>query len=145
MKSTFRMENQNITMIRGDTLSFAVELFNENDEPFMQDLDTAFFSCKQNKSDNEFVFIKGLGKGITKAEDGKYVVRVAPEDTRTVEAGNYFYDLQLGMNDDIFTVLHGILELEQDVTFGNDETIPFNPDSYDEYKEITNSEVDDMF
>lgn len=145
MSNIFRMEDSNISMIRGDTLSFGIELINENNEPFTQDLDSAFFSCKNNKTDNEFVFIKGLNKGITKAENGKYIVRVAPMDTQNIEAGKYFYDFQIGINDDIFTILHGVLEIEQDVTFGDDNTIPFNPDNYEEYKEITNSEIDDMF
>ena len=32
------------------------------------------------------------------------------------EVGKYFYDLEIGVNDDRFTVMRGILELVQDVT-----------------------------
>jgi hypothetical protein len=113
MRTSFKMEEQYITMVRGDTLSFGLYI----DGLGEQDLDTAFFTCKSNKSSEVNVFQKSLGSGITKYDDEKYIVRVAPEDTKDVEAGKYFYDLQIGLNDDIFTVLHGVLEITQDVTF----------------------------
>ena len=61
------------------------------------------------------LFKKSLGNGITKTDDG-YVVRVAPADTKNAEIGKYFYDLQIGVNNDIFTVLKGVLELTYDVS-----------------------------
>lgn len=117
MRTSFRMEDEYITMIRGDTLSFGFELMDENGEPFEQELDTVHFSCKHNKKDYANVFQKTLDNGVTSAGQGQYIVRVAPEDTAHVEAGKYYYDLQLGVNGDIFTVLHGVLEIEQDVTY----------------------------
>lgn len=117
MRNTFRMEDQNITMIRGDTLSFGVEIMDKDGGHFSQDLDTAFFTCKHNKLSERNIFQKSLENGISKADTGKYIVRVAPEDTKRIEAGKYFYDLQISVNEDIFTILHGILEIEQDVTY----------------------------
>lgn len=120
MRSVFRMkiimEDQYISMIKGDTLSFGIELMDEHGETFTQELETAYFTCKSNKTDEAFLFQKTLGNGITKVDDGIYTVRVAPSDTKDAEAGKYYYDLQIGANGDIFTVLHGVLELEQDVT-----------------------------
>ena len=46
-------------------------------------------------------------------------VRVAPFDTVEADAGRYFYDLQIGVDGDIFTVMRGVLEIEQDVTHGS--------------------------
>jgi hypothetical protein len=43
-------------------------------------------------------------------------VRVAPEDTAGIESGKYFYDLEIGLNSDAFTLLKGVLEIERDVT-----------------------------
>lgn len=106
------LAKQNITFVRGDTFSFGVEI-----DGLEQDLDTAFFTCKQNYTDEENAFQKSLGNGITKLADGKYIVRVAPEDTASLKAGKYFYDFQISVNTDVFTVLYGVLELEQDVTF----------------------------
>ena len=112
MRSNFKMEEQYITMTRGDTLSFGLYVMGLGD----QDLETAFFTCKSNRSDDVNVFKKALGAGISKYDDEKYVVRVAPEDTKNVEAGKYFYDLEIGLNGDTFTVMKGIIEITQDVT-----------------------------
>lgn len=118
MRTTFRMEDMNISMVRGDTLAFGIELYEEgeNDElvAFTQDLDSAYFTCTKTFDDN--VFQKSLEDGITKLEDGQYVVRIAPEDTENLEPGKYFYDFEVGVNSDKFTILKGVLEIERDVT-----------------------------
>ena len=116
IRATFKCENEYITMDKGNTLSFGMELYDENGNAFDTDLDYAYFTCKQNYTDNVNVFQKSLDDGITKIDDGKYTVRVAPDDTKDVEAGRYFYDLKIGVNSDVFTVLKGVLEIDQDVT-----------------------------
>ena len=108
--------NKNIKMVRGDTLSFGIEY--AFDDHSHQDLETCYFSCKKSEDDTEYVFQKSLSDGISKVSNGKYRVRVAPEDTEDVEAGNYYYDLEFGLNGDIFTIIKGILTIENDVTRG---------------------------
>lgn len=111
------MEKTNFEMIRGDTLSFAVEI-EFDDKP--QELEKAFFTCKKNLDDGDVVFQKILEDGISfrKQERNKmyYVVRIAPEDTKDIEAGHYFYDMQIELNGDVFTILNGALKIESDVT-----------------------------
>lgn len=114
MRSNFKMENKNITMVRGDTLSFNVEVTDANGE--IIEIDSAYFTCKKLATDDVNVFKKALGAGITQDEVG-LIVRVAPEDTRNVSAGQYFYDMQIGIGEDIFTILKGVLEIEQDVSY----------------------------
>lgn len=113
------MEKINLEMIRGDTLQFGIEVEYDEDP---QELDSVAFTCKKNYDDNDVVFQKKLNAGISyvKTEDKKlyYVVRVAPEDTETIEAGHYYYDLQIGVNGDVFTVLIGSLKIHNDVTLG---------------------------
>lgn len=116
IRTNFKCENSYITMVQGDTLSFGMELYDENGNVFDTDLDEAYLTCKQNYTDNANVFQKSLDDGITKIDDGKYTVRVAPDDTKDVEAGKYFYDLRIGVNSDVFTVLKGVLEIDWDVT-----------------------------
>ena len=106
----------NLSMVRGDTLTFGVELEDENGELFTQDLETAFFTCKKSFDSDEAIFQKDLTFGISKVDTGKYVVRVAPADTEHIEAGKYYYDFEIGINSDIFTVLKGVLTVENDVT-----------------------------
>ena len=103
---------QNLSMVRGDTLSFDVRL---------SDLDGAtisslYFTVKKKASDEVFIFQKSIADGITKVDDTTYRVRVAPEDTSGVTAGKYAYDLQIGVDTDIYTLLMGSLTIVQDVT-----------------------------
>ena len=107
----------NLEMIRGDTFSFAFEV--EFDEA-PQKLEKADFTCKTNFDDDDVVFHKELEKGINFVkQDGTklyYIVRVAPEDTKNIEAGMYYYDLSIELNGDVFTILNGALKIESDVT-----------------------------
>lgn len=109
--SMYVSDDRYITMPRGDTLSFGLEF-----EGLDQDLDTAYFTCRRNFTEAP-VFQKSLGDGITKQDTEHYVVRVAPEDTEGLHAGKYYYDLEIGVNGDKFTILKGVLELERDVTY----------------------------
>ena len=103
--------HQNITMTRGDTFAFGLEIADLD-----QDLETCYFTCKSS-FDGEIIFQKSLTDGISKVETGIYRVRVAPDDTKRLDAGQYYYDLQIGVNSDIFTILKGVLSLEHDTTF----------------------------
>ena len=105
------MATKHICMIRGDTLSFGLEI-----DGLDQDLDTAYFTCRQNY-DGDIIFQKAINDGITKESTGKYKVRVAPADTASLDIGRYVYDFQIGVNGDIFTIMNGILELEHEVTY----------------------------
>ena len=116
MRTNFRIENEDeyMAITRGDTVAFGMEI-----DGLEEALDSAFFTCKKNPTDIENVFQKSIGNGIELVDDEyiTYSVRIAPEDTADLEAGKYFYDLQIGVNDDIYTVLKGVLEIEQDVTY----------------------------
>ena len=112
MSNNFNMAENNITMVKGDTLSFGLDI----DGLDGQDLDSAFFTCKDVPTSDSNIFKKSLGNGITKVSAGKYAVRVAPADTANVDAGMYYYDCRIGINGDVFTILHGVLELLQNVT-----------------------------
>ena len=111
------MKMMTLETIRGDTLSFAFSVeYDENP----QELEKATFTCRKNIDDSTPVFQKTLNNGITlvKKERNKlfYVVRIAPEDTKDIDAGRYFYDLSIELNDDVFTIFHGMLIIENDIT-----------------------------
>ena len=112
MRNNFNMADENITMVKGDTLSFGLEI----DGLDGQDLESAYFTCKDVPTSSSNIFKKSLGDGITKVSAGKYEIRVAPEDTADVIAGLYWYDCRIGLNGDVFTLMHGVLELLQNVT-----------------------------
>lgn len=106
------MREYDIEMIRGDTLAFGIEF-----EGLDQNLESAFFTVKTQSSSQKYVFQKSLGDGITMAEANTYRVRVAPEDTENLSPGTYYYDLEIGVNSDVHTLLLGSFKIKQDVTF----------------------------
>ena len=103
-------DDRYVTMTRGDTMSFGIEI-----EGLNQDLETAFFTCRKDLTESP-VFQKSIGNGISKVGNQQYAVRIAPEDTANLQPGRYYYDLQLSVNSDVFTILKGVLEIDNDVT-----------------------------
>lgn len=112
----------NIELVKGDTLSFGMEF-----QEYTDGLSSAYFSVKKNRTDKSYIFQKSLGNGITESSKTEYVIRVAPEDTENLEVGQYYYDLQISADGDVFTVLRGILNLYWPVTDeGADEANPID-------------------
>lgn len=103
--------NKDFELIRGDTLTFAIEI-----ETLTDDLNSCYFSCKKTLDDEEYAFQKSLENGITKESVGKYRIRIAPEDTRALDICPYLYDLQIGVGSDIFTIMTGNLEIKKEIT-----------------------------
>ncbi len=107
--------NLNLEMTKGDTLSFGVQIVDLG-----QEIETAYFSVKNNFDDTTPIFQKTLGNGIEldhiDGDDYYYKVRVSPLDTKDLEPKKYYYDLEINVNSDTFTILKGILDVTYDVT-----------------------------
>lgn len=105
--------NLNLEMTRGDTFSFGLEIVDLG-----QAISSAYLTVKNNY-DDEPLFQKTLGNGIElehiDGEDYYYTIRIAPEDTENLEPKKYYYDFEINVNDDTFTILKGILDIEFDV------------------------------
>ena len=92
-------------------MSFGVELFSDVDgTPFADEID-ACFSVKSSYDHTETVFQKTMNDGISEVGTGQYAVRVAPEDTQTIDTGNYYYSFDISCNGDQFTFLDGMLTI----------------------------------
>ena len=104
-------ETKDIIITKGDTLSFALEF-----EGLDQELTNVYFSCKEETSSKVYIFQKSLQNGVTKINNSTYRVRVAPDDTKNIENGSYFYDLQISINGDVFTILKGKFIVEYEIT-----------------------------
>lgn len=120
MSSLFKIEDRcinmadkYITMVKGDTLAFGIELADQDGQPV--DITDAVFIAKKNYTDATAVFEKTLGSGIARVTDGVYSVRVAPSDTASAEAGRYYYQFKVIKSSDVYTIMRGILELEPEV------------------------------
>lgn len=124
MINAFQIIDENITLVRGDTLAFAVELTVANEDapgitaPLDQDLDECTFSVSKDYFNTETAFEKSLGNGIEQADTGKYRVRIAPQDTAGLQPGNYYYDFRIGLNGDCFTLLKGAFIIAPDIDAG---------------------------
>ena len=108
---------KNFEIVKGDTLAFAVEIGFDEDPV---DADEMLFTVKRNADDDADIFQKRLKHGIEKvAKVGNklyYRVRASPLDTRSLEVGLYQYDLEIHVNGDIFTILNGLLIVENEIT-----------------------------
>jgi hypothetical protein len=109
--------NQNIEMVKGDTLAFNFQLQGlGGDNP-----DTIIFSCAEHYGDSP-IFTANLNDGISNvdydvANDlATYSVRIAPQKTASLDVNRYYYDMQLTVNDDVITLMRGRLALLNEVT-----------------------------
>ena len=114
MITSFNMQDHNITMVRGDTLSFGVEIVDQYGAAL--DINAAYFTCKANPLSSSPTFQKTLGSGIEQDSTGKYTVRVSPTDTSSLAVGRYYYDFVVERSIDTFTIMRGVLEILQNVT-----------------------------
>lgn len=106
----------NIRHVKGDTFSCALVV-----EDLGQDLDEVSFTCRDGANDDsEILFQSTLGDGISlvdydaEKDIRKYAIRVAPEKTKDLQSGTYYYDEEIRVNDDVFTIMKGRFVLEQD-------------------------------
>lgn len=100
---------KNILLVKGDTYSSTFEINDLN-----QELDTAIFNVKEGlNNEDEILICKSLEDGISVVGENNdlskinYVVRLAPEDTKDLQSGIYYYELKIGVNSDIFTIMKG--------------------------------------
>ena len=124
--------DQNLSMTRGDTGSFNLQFVNY-DGDLENDMQSMIFTVKENVDSGTAVFQKTLGSGISKVNDGLDVVRIAPADTEDLALGYYYYDLEIRINGDAFTVLKGVIEITYDVTT-TEQTVIIAP--YEELEDI---------
>jgi hypothetical protein len=106
----------NIRHVKGDTFSNTLIV-----EGLGQDLDSIYFTCRDTlNDDSNILFEKSLNNGISLVEYDqendirKYAVRIAPADTKNIQSGSYFYDFQVSVNGDVFTIMKGKFILEQE-------------------------------
>lgn len=106
---------KNIDMIRGDTLNIEFEIESDTVLDLSSDDFQITFSLKRLATDKAYIFQKDKTAVVSPAEN-VFILRVAPEDTVDLIPGYYYYDLQLNIGDDVYTILIGKLQLEIDIT-----------------------------
>lgn len=130
----------NITCIKGDTFSHSLIV-----EDLGQEFESIYFTIRDSLNDDSNILVeKSLNNGITCISDEddvrKYIVRIDPHDTKDLQAGTYYYDEQVAVNGDVFTIMSGKFVIKQDVT--RKTATPVNPyELIDEYLDLINGEV----
>ena len=71
-------------MNRGDTLDFKFDV-----EGAEADLSSAFFSCKKDPNDDEYIFQKSLGDGIVKVSTALPVLVLTIDKTAPFQPSEY--------------------------------------------------------
>lgn len=119
----FNPIKRDIAMIQGDTCSFAFELQGlQGQRP-----DSIILSCKEKVEDEEALFeVSDIDTIDERSYDSStdtltYSVRIPPYLTHNIPLGRYFYDLQIALNSDVFTLMTGRLILEAQITLN---TVP---------------------
>lgn len=116
----YNVVKKDIIMVQGDTMTFGFQIQGlDGSEP-----EDIIFTCKENPEDDDAIFTCKLSDddGVwidsenTTDDIMTYGVRVAPEKTEDLVTGRYFYDLEIDVNNDIFTLMKGRLLIEYDVT-----------------------------
>jgi hypothetical protein len=106
-----KIKGKNIVHTRGDTAVLRPNL-KVNGEPFtVRDGDVLTFSVKKNLKDSDYIFRKT-------AENGVFVFRQG--DTQAVPFGNYWYDIELKLEEGQVVTVVGPAQyqLTADVTGG---------------------------
>lgn len=87
-----KVSGKNMTMTRGDSEVIVIECSLEDGTamPFLEG-DTVYFTVKETIRDEE----KVLQKVITEFTDGKAIINIEPEDTKSLLFKTYVYDVQL--------------------------------------------------
>lgn len=103
---------ENFSLVKGDSFTFDLIISDVQDI----DITSLYFTVKERNSEN-YIFQKSLqNNGITLLENFRYRVRIDPEDTINLSSGKYDYDLEIGMGDDIYTMMMGVIIIVEDVT-----------------------------
>lgn len=106
-----KVQNNKITMTRGDTCKIQLFLSNDDGEPYTpNENDVIRFAAKTSYSDDEpLIYII--------VPNDTLLLEIRPEDTKELPFGTYVYDMQITFADgsvDTF-ISKGTLKLEEEV------------------------------
>lgn len=111
--------NQNIDMIRGDTLAFNFQLTGLGSQDAYEDL-LITFAIAEHYDDEELIEITNadgidLEEYDTATDTATFSVYIAPNKTKTLDLASYYYDLQIKDDTNVITLMRGRLTLKWDV------------------------------
>ena len=108
------MKEKDLKIIQGDSFYFTLnKLDKEGEEIGFEEGEEIVFSAKKNLKQATYDI---HSTNITLTDEDKIILYLSPVDTN-VNLGTYYYDIQYKtLNDDIYTLLKGELEIVWEVT-----------------------------
>lgn len=108
------MKEKDLTLIQGDSFYLTLnKLDKEGEEIGFVDGEEIVFSAKKNLKQSEYDI---YSDNITLTEENKIILYLSPIDTN-IKLGTYYYDIQYKtLNNDIYTLVKGELEVVWEVT-----------------------------
>lgn len=86
---SYSVNNTSIKLTRGDTLKIKVDISNGDGTPYIpEDTDVIRFAMKKNYEDASPLITKII-------PNDTLILQLDPIDTKSLEFGNYVYDIQL--------------------------------------------------
>lgn len=106
---------------RGDTKALYFQR-KRNDEPILEEIDKVYFTVKTNDDeDNKEIIFQKTKEDMTFDEDGIYHFVINPEDTETLNYGDYVYDLEVKASNYTKTIDKGVFSITSEVTHKENE------------------------
>lgn len=104
-----------IDTIRGDTLNIQLEFESDIVLDLTSENFDITFSLKHSATAIEYVFQKDK-TAVTEIGENIFMLRIAPEDTTDLVPGYYYYDIEIKLGEDIYTVAIGRMHIDVDIT-----------------------------
>lgn len=111
--------NQNIDMVRGDTLAFNFQLHGLGSQADYEALEVKFQVAEQvdaspiiEVSNSNYINLVEYSAG---KDVATFSVSLAPNMTRALEPNRYYYDLQIADNNNVLTLMRGRLTILYDI------------------------------
>ena len=93
-----KIKDSNIFLTRGDSASLKIKVKDIEGKDFIFTEDFKLvFSVKKNISDKYLTIQKEVQNSIN--------IEIVPEDTKQLAFGEYYFDIELQMNNKIFTII----------------------------------------
>ena len=111
--------DNNIDMVRGDTLAFNFQLTGLGSRSAYEDL-IVTFAVAEHYDDESLIEITNedgiaLEDYDTAKDTATFSVYVAPNKTKTLDLNRYYYDLQIKDDTNVITLMRGRLTIKWDV------------------------------
>ena len=110
--------NDEIRLTRGDSAYITINLVDADGNPYLLDKDTERLRCQVrrilNDDGNSGLLFEGE---ITDNGDGTATWHIRPQDTSgAYMPDKYYYDIQMEVGEDVFTIVSGKFRLLDEVT-----------------------------